>query len=74
MRTTGVIWSPLLPTERRGMVIRDLFDITDWLPTFLEVAGECRMIFILVNIFQLNCFFGNEYKEETPYLWAQLME
>jgi len=56
VRTTGVIWSPLLPIERRGMVIRDLFDITDWLPTFLEVAGESEKSFILVNIFQLNCF------------------
>ena len=39
VRTTGLIWSPLLPTERRGMVINDLFDITDWLPTLLEAAG-----------------------------------
>ncbi len=40
VRTTGIIWSPLLPIERRGMVINDLFDITDWLPTFLEAAGD----------------------------------
>jgi len=39
IRTTGLIWSPLLPADRRGTVVKDLFDLTDWLPTLLEAAG-----------------------------------
>ena len=39
VRVTGLVWSPLLPEERRGQVISGLVDMTDWLPTLYQSAG-----------------------------------
>ncbi|KAL1132212.1 hypothetical protein AAG570_010169, partial [Ranatra chinensis] len=37
VKTTGVVWSPLL--KNPGRIYRNLFHITDWLPTFYAAAG-----------------------------------
>ena len=39
VRVNGLIWSPLIPEERRGKVVDNLMDMTDWLPTLYEAAG-----------------------------------
>nr|CAH0102563.1 unnamed protein product [Daphnia galeata] len=39
VRAAGLIWSPLIPTGRRGQVMSNLMDISDWLPTLFEAAG-----------------------------------
>lgn len=35
----GLVWSPLIPSERRGQIMDGLMDISDWLPTLYEAAG-----------------------------------
>ncbi|KAK4017979.1 hypothetical protein OUZ56_000052 [Daphnia magna] len=39
VRAAGVVWSPLIPEDRRGRVMSNLMDISDWLPTLFEAAG-----------------------------------
>nr|CAG4641492.1 EOG090X01V1 [Eurycercus lamellatus] len=39
VKAAGLIWSPLIPVERRGQVMNGLMDISDWLPTLYEAAG-----------------------------------
>ena len=42
VRAAGLIWSPLIPAGRRGQVMSNLMDISDWLPTLFEAAGQSR--------------------------------
>ncbi|OQV16695.1 Arylsulfatase B [Hypsibius exemplaris] len=37
LRTTAALWSPLL--ELKGRVSTELYHISDWLPTFIRLAG-----------------------------------
>ena len=39
VRAAGLIWSPLIPSTRRGQVMKGLMDISDWIPTLYEAAG-----------------------------------
>ena len=39
VRVNGLIWSPLIPEEKRGKAVENLMDLTDWLPTLYEAAG-----------------------------------
>ncbi|EFX81012.1 hypothetical protein DAPPUDRAFT_303738 [Daphnia pulex] len=43
VRAAGLIWSPLIPKSRRGQVMSNLMDISDWLPTLFEAAGQSRI-------------------------------
>lgn len=43
VRAAGVVWSPLIPEDRRGRVMSNLMDISDWLPTLFEAAGESQL-------------------------------
>ncbi|XP_029838444.2 arylsulfatase B-like [Ixodes scapularis] len=38
VRVPAVVWSPLF-SEHRGAVVESLFHVSDWLPTFYELAG-----------------------------------
>ena len=41
IRSVGFVHSPLLPTERRGTVSKNLMHVTDWLPTLMHL-GQCQ--------------------------------
>merc|ERR1712100_382453 len=38
-RVPGFVHSPMLPADVRGTVSQELYHVTDWLPTLVEVAG-----------------------------------
>ena len=40
VRVNGFVWSPLIPEKRRGEIFDGLVDISDWLPTLYEAAGN----------------------------------
>jgi arylsulfatase A-like enzyme len=39
VRVPGFVHSPMLPASVRGTVSQELYHVTDWLPTLVEVAG-----------------------------------
>ncbi len=45
VRAAGLVWSPLIPSPRRGQVMSNLMDISDWLPTLYEAGGSTPVLF-----------------------------
>lgn len=40
VRAVGFVNSPLIAETQRGKEVTDLIHVTDWLPTFLGIAGS----------------------------------
>ena len=60
VRGAAAVWSPLFS---KGHVSSDLIHITDWLPTFYEVAGKSYILILYSKLIVLSvcCFGGNDY-------------
>lgn len=39
-KVDSFIFSPLIPSERKGFTYKNVFHVTDWFPTLLEMAGK----------------------------------
>ncbi|CAN7937135.1 unnamed protein product [Ixodes hexagonus] len=58
VRAPALLWSPLL-SATKGSVFDDLFHITDWLPTFYELAGGTpSSLGVIDGVSQLSALNG----------------
>ena len=39
-KVDSFVFSPLIPTDRQGLTYNNVFHVTDWFPTMLEMAGR----------------------------------
>jgi arylsulfatase A-like enzyme len=58
VRAVGFVWSPLIPSTRRGQIMDSLMDISDWLPTLYEAAG----LFLSFLVYENGFFFQKSDK------------
>lgn len=39
VKVDAILYSPMLPSERKGIVYHNLMHVSDWFPSFLDIVG-----------------------------------